>query len=125
MKQPYIIKPIKRYKALCLDPGGWLRSCIGYTIWDADEWYKIDGNLKMCVNGFHCCFTMYDAKHYYNEYSRRDKKDCLIYSVWVKGSFDSHSRYTRHGYNDPPKECYRYMKLDKLVWTYGKEALID
>lgn len=91
-------KPIYLYKALKKG----LESKHGKHKWKVGKWYKIEGGLSMCDNGFHASENIIDAMKYV-------KMECLA-KVEVRGA------NLKHG----DKQCWSEMRVVK-TWKWEKE----
>lgn len=66
----------KYYKAFNLD-----LTCRGFQ-YKENKWFKAEGEIHLCVNGFHACSNPFDL---FNYYSGELNKDLVIYEVELEG----------------------------------------
>jgi hypothetical protein len=88
---------MKRYKFLRKN----LKSENGNHKWKKGQWYKTEGNLMMCLRGFHCSKGIYQAFSYVHGE--------LLTEVEVKGK----------SIKEDDKEVWEKMKVTK-VWKWTK-----
>ena len=89
-------RPITRYKFLREG----MKSEKGNQKWRVGKWYKVDGELSMCNQGFHCSKEPYDAFSYV--------RGEILSKVEVRGTHLSEEN----------KECWSEMKVIKAYkWT--------
>jgi hypothetical protein len=73
----------------------------GHT-WEVNKWFKVDGEIKCCENGFHCSPTIFDATAYVTP--------GWICRVEVRGDFD----------DGGDKLAFREMRIIKRVFVDEK-----
>lgn len=66
----------KYYKALNPD-----LTCRGFQ-YKENKWFKAEGEIQLCVNGFHACSNPFDL---FNYYCGELNKDLVIYEVELEG----------------------------------------
>ena len=77
--------------------------------WEMEKWFKVDGKIECCKNGFHCSKTILDATSYVTP--------GWICRVEVRGDFD----------NQGDKLAYREMRIlnrVKFTETIAREVAI-
>lgn len=60
MSEKKIVESIKGFKFVRHD----MTSEIGVHTWQLGKWYKIEGDLSVCINGFHASETLIDAFYF-------------------------------------------------------------
>ncbi len=71
-----------------------------YFKWEVGKWYKTEGKIELCRNGFHASENIIDAMYYVTP--------DILALVEVKGEHDIQD----------DKQCWEYMRVLKYVeWT--------
>lgn len=96
---------MRRYKFLELKEGNIVSGFNHNFIWETGKWYKVNGKLEMCVNGFHCSKKPLDALSYV--------QGEILAEVEVKGKSLKRNK----------KECWREMRIVKAYKWQKKIAL--
>lgn len=83
-----------------------LKSDSGHHEWKLNTWYKIDGKISICNNGFHASKTIYQAFGYV--------KGEILAEVEVRGD----------SVCEDDKECWSEMRIVK-AWYWQKEDSVS
>ena len=91
---------MKRYKFLQLKRNGIVSGYNNDFKWKVGKWYKIDGDLEMCENGFHCSVKPLDALGYVSGE--------VLAIAEVRGKSEKQDN----------KQCWSEMRISKAYkWT--------
>lgn len=96
---------MRRYKFLELKEGNIVSGFNHNFIWETGKWYKVNGKLEMCVNGFHCSKKPLDALSYV--------QGEILAEVEVKGKSLKRNK----------KECWREMRIVKAYKWQKKDSV--